>query len=122
MNPFETHGAFSWAELMTPDPATASDFYAKLLGWSYEKMDMATGPYTVAKVGEWPVAGIMAPPDEGVPTVWSIYVTVDDVNLIASNAVELGGKRVNRGKRLRYRSGSRVDQSYEQVESSDSTK
>ncbi len=77
---------------MTPDPAAASDFYAKLLGWSYEKMDMATGPYTVAKVGEWPVAGIMAPPDEGVPTVWSTYVTVDDVNLIASKAVELGGK------------------------------
>ncbi len=91
MNQFDTHGAFSWSELMTPDPAAAADYYAGLFGWTIEQMDMATGPYTVAKIGERPVAGMMAPPEEGIPTVWGFYVTVDDVDLIASSAVELGG-------------------------------
>ena len=29
---YETHGAFSWNELMTSDVAAASDFYKELFG------------------------------------------------------------------------------------------
>ena len=34
MNVFTTPGAFSWSELITPDPEGAKIFYSKLFGWS----------------------------------------------------------------------------------------
>ena len=34
MDVFTTPGAFSWSELITPDPESAKIFYAKLFGWS----------------------------------------------------------------------------------------
>ena len=50
-DPFKTHGAFSWNELMTSDPAAAKDFYQKLLGWDMEDMNMENMTYTVVKAG-----------------------------------------------------------------------
>jgi predicted enzyme related to lactoylglutathione lyase len=35
-DPFKTHGAFSWCELMTPDPEAAKRFYGTLFGWTLE--------------------------------------------------------------------------------------
>ena len=32
MDTTKTHGAFSWSELMTSDPAAATEFYGKLFG------------------------------------------------------------------------------------------
>ena len=50
-DPFKTHGAFSWCELMTPDPEGAKRFYGTLFGWTLEDMDMGRGTYTVVKAG-----------------------------------------------------------------------
>ncbi len=48
--PFKTHGAFSWFELMTTDPKAAKDFYTKLFGWTTEEMNNMPGmTYTVVK-------------------------------------------------------------------------
>jgi len=49
MDVFKTHGAFSWSELMTSDPAAAAVFYGPLFGWCVEAMDMGGGPYHVLK-------------------------------------------------------------------------
>ena len=86
------NGAFSWFELMTKDPAAAKDFYTKLFGWDTEEMPMGDTTYTIVKVGEEGVGGIMAtPPDaQGVPPHWGIFVTVDDVDATAKLAQELG--------------------------------
>ena len=46
MDAFKTHGAFSWSELMTSDPAGATAFYGKLFGWTFDTMEMGQGPYT----------------------------------------------------------------------------
>ena len=94
MDVFKTHGAFSWSELTTADPAAAAAFYGPLFGWRVEAMDMGGGPYHVVKVGETAVGGIMsrrrgAPP---MPPHWGCYVTVDDVDAIAAQAAALGGK------------------------------
>jgi hypothetical protein len=43
-DPFKTHGAFSWCELMTPDPEAAKRFYGTLFGWTLEDMDWAGEP------------------------------------------------------------------------------
>ena len=92
---FKTHGAFSWFELMTRDPAGSRSFYSELLGWKLEDMPMGDEePYTVVGVGEEQVAGIMRMPievPEHVPTHWGCYVTVDDVDVTAEIAISLGG-------------------------------
>ena len=88
------HGAFSWGELMTTDPAAAKSFYAKLFDWQTEDMPMEGMTYTVAKIGDDPVGGIMPKPPEcgEMPPVWGLYVTVDNVDATAAKAEELGGR------------------------------
>ena len=93
-DPFKQHGAFSWFELMTTDPEGAKEFYSKLFGWKTEEMQMEEMKYTVVKVGDEGVGGIMPipPQAEGTPPNWGSYVTVDDVDATARKAEELGAK------------------------------
>lgn len=98
MDAYKTHGAFSWNELMTPDPQAALKFYTALFGWKTEPMQMQDGgTYTVVKAGEASVGGVMSmPPDsKGMPPTWGSYVTVSDVDAVAKQAVTLGGKVVH---------------------------
>ena len=41
--PFKTHGAFSWFELLTTDAKAPKDFYTKLFGWTTEEMNNMPG-------------------------------------------------------------------------------
>ena len=92
MDVYKTHGAFSWSELLTTNTAKASEFYGTLFGWKVEAMDMgAAGSYLVAKVGAQAVAGMMAAPAPGMPSMWGCYVTVDDVDATVANCKALGG-------------------------------
>jgi len=99
MDPYKTHGAFSWNELMTTDPGAALAFYGKLFGWTSEPMSMPDGVYHVVKTGGAGVGGIMTMPAQaaagGMPPCWGAYVTVDDVDAAARKAVELGGRVVH---------------------------
>ena len=99
MDPYTTHGAFSWNALMTSDPEKAVAFYTALLGWTVQKMAMPGMDYHVMKAGDTSVGGIMALPPEaaagGMPPNWGSYVTVADVDATARKAVELGGKVVH---------------------------
>jgi uncharacterized protein len=91
---FQKHGAFSWFELMTADVEGAKAFYAKLFGWTFEKYPMGVMSYNVVKTAGEDAGGIMATPPEaqGMPPMWGIYVTVQDVDSTAKLARELGGK------------------------------
>jgi uncharacterized protein len=91
---FIQHGAFSWCELMTTDVEAAKAFYTKLFGWDSEVMSMPGMTYTVVKVGGKGIGGIMTIPKEakGTPPMWGTYVTVDDVDLTARTAEQLGAK------------------------------
>ncbi len=93
-DPYKQHGAFSWFELMTIDVEAAESFYSDLFGWKTEKAPMEGFDYTLVKVGDNGLGGIMAipPQAEGVPPNWGIYVTVDDVDATARKAEELGAK------------------------------
>ena len=87
------HGAFSWNELMTTDVAGAKDFYGKMFNWDYEDFTNDVS-YTLAKIDGKESAGIMSMPPEApnMPPMWGAYVTVNDVEASAKQAVELGGK------------------------------
>lgn len=87
------HGAFGWMELMTTDAESAKAFYAKLFGWETIDTSMEGMNYTTLKINGDETGGIMAmPPEmEGMPPMWGIYVTVDDVDATAKQVEELGG-------------------------------
>jgi predicted enzyme related to lactoylglutathione lyase len=88
------HGAFGWFELMTSNVAAAKKFYTELLGWTIQDMPMENMDYTVIKVDNEDVAGMMPmPPDSGeMPPSWGIYITVKDVDRTVAKVKELGGK------------------------------
>jgi uncharacterized protein len=99
MDAYQTPGAFSWNELMTPDPEVALAFYTALFGWNVQKMPMPGGEYHVVRVGDTSVGGVMAIPPAakagGMPPNWGSYVTVADVDATARQAAALGGKVVH---------------------------
>lgn len=87
------HGAFTWSELMTPDPAAVTQFYADVFGWSANTAAMPGMDYTVFMVEGGHVngiAGAMKPPVEGMPAFWGVYFMVDDAEATAAEAKELG--------------------------------
>ena len=83
-------GAFSWTDLGTSDVGAAKRFYTGLFGWETEDMPIpGGGTYTMARLDGKDAAAIHAA-EEGQPTAWASYVTVEDVDASASRAVELG--------------------------------
>ncbi len=94
MDVFKTHGAFSWSELSTPDPAGAASFYGELFGWKIAAPNAAMGGYRVVNVGDVGVAGIMEPPPGSppMPPHWGGYVTVSNIDQTVLRCTALGGK------------------------------
>lgn len=87
-------GALTWNELLTRDPEGAKQFYGAVFGWESEAMPTSRVDYTVFKIGDNMVGGMMPmgndfPPQ--MPSAWMIYIAVEDVDATAAQAVELGG-------------------------------
>jgi predicted enzyme related to lactoylglutathione lyase len=87
-------GAMCWAELTTRDVAGAKEFYPKVFGWQQEthEGEMAYTEFHLAP-GADAVAGMMAMPDAvpaEVPSYWSVYFGVPDVDASTQKAVGLG--------------------------------
>jgi len=94
-DPYKTHGAFSWLELMTNDPVAAGEFYKEIFGWSVQAMPMPSGEgeYHIASIGDKQFGGMMAkPPGYEGPPMWGGYFTVEDVDAIVEKVTSLGGK------------------------------
>jgi hypothetical protein len=86
-------GAFCWNELLTHDPAAAGEFYRAVCGWGVEEVDMGDlGTYTLYQRDGREIAGMMQmPPDAQAPSMWLLYVAVDDVDDSAKKIGELNG-------------------------------
>jgi uncharacterized protein len=84
-----------WNELISPDLATATAFYADLLGVAWEEQPMDGGPaYTCLIVDGRQVGGAMPPMMEGIPPHWNVYFNVESVDDTVAKVVELGGSVV----------------------------
>ena len=79
---------FVHLELSTPDTAKAKEFYGKLFGWEFTDTDMGNMIYSTFKPSSGPGGGIFSMP--GVPTCWTAYVGVDDINAATEKAKSLG--------------------------------
>jgi uncharacterized protein len=85
-------GAFTWADLATPDPEAAGRFFSGLLGWRFEVMS-EDPPYWVIANGERSQGGMTRPPaEQNVPPNWFPYFAVADVEATAAAAQEAGGR------------------------------
>lgn len=85
---------FRWAELSARGIDRAIPFYAAVFGWSAQAREMPEGPpYIMFHLGDEDVAGgmemsPMAPAE--VPSYWTVYFAVDDVEASYRTALEAG--------------------------------
>ena len=84
-------GAWGWNELVTPDLAAATAFYARLFGWGAQDIPGAF-PRTSFSLGDLLVGGGHAPtPQEGPVPRWTISFSVADADQGAERVQQLGG-------------------------------
>ncbi len=89
-------GTFSWADCASTDVAKSTPFFTGLFGWTTEEVPMGDNTvYTFFKKDGETVAAVspMQPEmqQQGVPSFWSNYVTVADVDAMVSKVEALGG-------------------------------
>jgi len=88
------NGTFCWADLSTPDPGRAKQFYEGLFGWKIGPSEPYPPEYLVVQNAGKPIAGI--PPaahrNPAVPPHWMLFFQVSDVDGLAAKAKQLGGK------------------------------
>jgi uncharacterized protein len=88
------HGTFCWADLNTPDPKRAADFYSGLLGWQFMRDEKDPSGYLHIKNGEHFIGGVppAAQRQARTPPHWLAYFQVDDVDATADKAKKLRAK------------------------------
>jgi predicted enzyme related to lactoylglutathione lyase len=90
------HGEVCWADVQTPDVASAKSFYAAVFGWRFEDLPTPDGrSYSKAFVDDDLVA-VVAPQNpaqqaSGTPAQWNVYFSADDAQAVAEEAQHAGG-------------------------------
>ena len=89
-------GTFSWADLNTPDAATAARFYSEWLGWTIDEGKDGYRHIQNGSSHEDMIGGIPnemhAPP--GTPANWMVYFHVADCKAAAAKASQLGASTI----------------------------
>jgi len=88
---FNTAGALGWHELSTHDSEEAMRFYGEVFGWQFRTVKMPHGQYHLIENQGVGIGGITDNLIPALPSHWTGYVTVADVDLVAINAKKLGG-------------------------------
>ncbi len=86
-------GVPCWVDLASPDLDAAIGFYAGLFGWEVPELPNSAelGGYRRAKLGGKDVAGVSPRMEDGQPTVWATYVSVEDAAATVAKVGEAGG-------------------------------
>ncbi|HEV3416958.1 MAG TPA: VOC family protein [Pirellulales bacterium] len=86
-------GEFCWINMLTPRPAEARDFFARLLGWTYFEMP---GLGHGMKVGGRDIGGLFdldrPQTPKGIPPSIGVMVKVESADAICEKVTSLGGK------------------------------
>ena len=84
-------GRFVWHDLMTSDPAAATAFYTRVVGWGTTPFEGADPPYDMWTSGDVPLGGIVQLPAEApAPPHWLTYIATPDADATAEQAIDLG--------------------------------
>ena len=87
-------GRFCWVDLAATDAARATDFYGQVFGWAPCEQPANGGSFTRMRLSGQDVGSIYqlkrAHRDQGVPSHWTPYIRVDDVDHVARRVVVSG--------------------------------
>ena len=90
-----SQGAFCWTECATTDVDSAKAFYSELFGLGIEETPIPGGTYAQFLKDGKHVAGLTQLQEQelerGIPPHWNTYIAVDDAELVAKEAEQLGG-------------------------------
>ena len=93
-------GRFCWVDLAATDVDSAKAFYENLFGWTSHEQPANGGSFTLLQSCEQDVGSIYqlreALLEHGVPSHWTPYVRVDNVNDTVRRAASLGGTVIAR--------------------------
>lgn len=88
-------GTIGWVDLTVPDADGVRDFYAEVVGWKPQPVDMGGySDYNMTAPAEGtPVTGVCHARggNAGLPAQWLIYVNVEDLDRSMTRCRELGG-------------------------------
>jgi len=88
-------GKVIWADLVTPDLASAERFYSGLFGWTFQTIHTGDTDYAVARLGDRPIAGLLqrpVPGGEHRQPAWLTFIAVRDVDAAERVALSHGAK------------------------------
>ncbi|MEJ2604847.1 MAG: VOC family protein [Gammaproteobacteria bacterium] len=87
-------GAFCWNELACRDIDGAREFYHDIFGWDYALNEDAPTTYYVIRNGERTNGGLLQMNEQWgeMPSHWSVYFAVDDVDARVESLAQLGGQ------------------------------
>ncbi|MBX3605389.1 MAG: VOC family protein [Piscinibacter sp.] len=89
-------GTFCWVDLAATDAARAMAFYAQAFGWTFETQRANGGQFTRCRVGGRDVATLYAlsgtQRERGVPSHWTPYLRVDDLDALVPRITAQGGR------------------------------
>lgn len=84
-------GRVIWNELITSDVAAAAKFYREIAGWELNPAAPGPNPYTVAKAGGLPVAGLFQPETMPANSMWVVSFQIGDIDAAIDRVLALGG-------------------------------
>jgi predicted enzyme related to lactoylglutathione lyase len=90
-----------WADLVTPDLASAESFYGGLFGWTFRRVHAGKSEYAVVQAGNRPIGGVLqraVPPGEHRQPAWLTFIAVPDVDAARRVAVSHGAKSLSEPK------------------------
>lgn len=87
-----TSNSFWWADLSSTDDAAAAAFYGRVFGWSWDESPLGGGMvHRDARLGGHRIAGLdPVMPGSGMPTSWTNFVFVADIESSVATAQQLG--------------------------------
>ena len=89
-------GTISWQDLTVDEAERVRDFYQAVVGWKPEALSMGAYSDFVMSADGVPVAGIChaRAANGGLPPVWLVYITVEDLDHSLEECQRLGGTLV----------------------------
>lgn len=93
-------GRFCWVDLAATDAESAIAFYGRLFGWAPREQAANGGSFTRLQLAGQDVGSVFqlsrANQEQGVPSHWTPYIRVDDVDDVVRRAESIGGRAIVR--------------------------
>ena len=88
-------GKMVWADLVTPDLATAEKFYGGLFGWTFQPVHAGDIDYAVAMLNGRPIGGLVQkaiPAGRHQQSAWLTFLATKDLDAVKKLALSHGAK------------------------------